>query len=114
MNSSMSGVEGSRSSWMVPGHSRQSGPFSRYSRTMDSEVFDWQGRQIVQSHLDLDDFLPLFASPEPRLFGLQGNSRIDPRGPKSRSKCSTGRYRQAPGYGCDDDHRVARRNPEEE
>ena len=58
MKSSMSGVDGSRSRWMVPVNSRQSGPFSRYSRTMDSDVFDWQGRQIVQSPLNLDDSLP--------------------------------------------------------
>ena len=78
MKSSMSGVDGSRSPWVVPVHSRHGGPFSRCSRTMDSDVIDWQGRQIVQSHLDLNDLLPLFASPEPRLFGLQGISRIDP------------------------------------
>ena len=32
-------------------------PFSHYSRTMDSDVIDWQGRQIVQSLLNLDDSL---------------------------------------------------------
>lgn len=58
MKSGMAGVDGSRSRWMAPGYSRHSGPFSRYSRTMDSDVIDWQGRQIVQSLLNLDDSLP--------------------------------------------------------
>ena len=35
--------------WTVPVSSRQIGPFSRYSGTMESDVVVWQGRQIVQS-----------------------------------------------------------------
>ena len=54
----MSGDDGSKSRWMVPVNSRQIGSVSRYSRTMDLDVIDRQGRQIVQSHLDLDDSLP--------------------------------------------------------
>ena len=42
---------------MVPVNSRQIGPFSRYSSTMDSDVINRQGRQIVQSLLNLDDSL---------------------------------------------------------
>ena len=58
MKSSKPGVGGSRSRRMVPVNSRPIGPFSRYSHTMDSDGFDWQGRQIVQSLLNLDDSLP--------------------------------------------------------
>ena len=43
---------------------------------MDSDVISWQGRQIVQSHLDLDDSLPLFASPEPRLLDTTSPIRL--------------------------------------
>ena len=39
-------------------HARHSERFALHFHTMDSDVFDRQGRQIVQSRLNLEDTLP--------------------------------------------------------
>ena len=52
-----------RAASTVPPDSRYSTRFSRCSSTTDPITASRQERQIVQSWLDLDDFLPGFASP---------------------------------------------------
>ena len=44
--------------WTLPVSSRRLVPKSRFPGAMETDLVDWQGRQIVQSPLKLDDSLP--------------------------------------------------------
>ena len=57
----------------VPPSSRYSTRFSRCSSATGPITASRQERQIVQSWLDLDDFLPGFASPLGGLSGVRSN-----------------------------------------
>ena len=52
-----------RAASMVPPNSRHLNRLSRYSSTTGPITVSRQERQIVQSWLDLDDFLPRITSP---------------------------------------------------
>lgn len=44
--------------WTFPVNSRHLTRFTRFPSAMVTDLVDWQGRQIVQSPLKLDDSLP--------------------------------------------------------
>ncbi len=69
---SWDGTRVSRSASPSP-NSRYSTQFSRYSSTTAPITGSRQERQIVQSWLDLDDFLPAFTSLLKELSGVRSN-----------------------------------------
>ena len=79
--------------------SRQLVPDSRFFGETETDVVDWQGPQIVQSLLDLDDSLPLFASPEPRLLGGRGTDSSPRASAGIRRGSCRGETSPAPGAG---------------